>query len=601
MARRHSSDGLSGEEVTVNELFRQGDRRLRAPEFQRHYVWRPEQEVEEFWRDLSAIREEGTIGDQEDSLFLGAVVLQVIEVDPHLKSPSLFSIIDGQQRIITLYLTLAAIAEAFYDAGLPKECDDIIGEFLLVRSGEHTGEPRVETTASDTNQFRTILQHLKRDTPEPYSSEVTGANRNLTNAWEAIRKRVRETGSNDEGTLEAEHLRTLRDTVLGRIELVEVVLGTRHDPHQVYERLNIGGVRLASIDLIRNLVFLTAGADSNAAQRIYRDYWDPFERDLADESYRAGYFFPYALIRQPSTTKASVYRSLSTFWTSEVTNGSHGEKAAADIMSNLREYVPAYRAIVGKPFVDLDGHPTGIDAKAWNAIQRLKRMGATQTMYPYLMQLVHHHMQGPVTAEEVARVISIIDSFIIRRAFAGMGNTGIHAIFKDVWNHAKADHLELVQRLDVRTVTFPDDESFADAIKTFKLYSSNRCRYVLTEYERSYDTGDPSEWDPEEVTADHLMPQSPRQGEWDGVSDEDREALGDTWANLVPLTGSGNATKSAASWADAHRLMIDEHGTVFKSTRAVFQEYETWNAEMIQDRADKLVTWALQRWPKPIV
>ena len=500
---------------------------------------------------------------------------------------------------MTLYLTLSAIAEALHDAGLPNEGNDIIGEFLLIRSGEHSGEPRVEATASDTNQFRTILQHLRRDTPKPHSSEPAGANRNLTNAWEAIRERVRQIGSNDKGVLEPDRLRTLRDTVLGRIELVEVVLGTRHDPHQVYERLNIGGVRLAPIDLIRNLVFLTAGADADAAQRMYRDYWDPFERDLADESYRAGYFFPYALIRQPSTTKASVYRSLSAFWTSEVTNGSRGEKAAADIVSNLREYVPAYRAIVGAPFVDSTGHPTGIDAKAWDAIQRLKRMGATQTMYPYLMKLVHHHMQGPVTAEEVAEVISIIDSFIVRRAFAGMGNTGIHTVFKDVWNHAKADHLELVRRLDIRTVAFPDDESFADAIRTFKLYSSNRCRYVLTEYERSYDIGDPSKWNPEDVTVDHLMPQSPRQGEWDGVSDEDREVLGDTWANLVPLTGPGNATKSAASWADARRLMIDEQGTVFKSTRAVFQEYETWDAETIRDRAEKLVEWALQRWPKP--
>ena len=45
-------------------------------------------------------------------------------------------------------------------------------------------------------------------------------------------------------------------------------------------------------------------------------------------------------------------------------------------------------------------------------------------------------------------------------------------------------------------------------------------------------------------------------------------------------------------------MMTEESGTVFKSTRAVFDEYDHWNLDTIRERAERLADWALQRWPK---
>ena len=94
------------------------------------------------------------------------------------------------------------------------------------------------------------------------------------------------------------------------------------------------------------------------------------------------------------------------------------------------------------------------------------------------------------------------------------------------------------------------------------------------------------------------MPQTPAAGEWDQVSTDDRTALSDTWANLVPLR-EANPQKSNSSFDVARRMMIEEQGTVFKSTRDVFDKYDHWDAKTIRDRANYLADWAIDRWPKP--
>ena len=129
------SDALSGEAVSVRELFTTADRRLKAPEFQRTYVWRTtgsNAQIPRFWADLEALRDEGGTDDNSrDSLFLGALVLQIVEPARGAQVP-LNSIIDGQQRILTIYLTLTAIAEAFQRIGNTDEAEAIESEYLLV-------------------------------------------------------------------------------------------------------------------------------------------------------------------------------------------------------------------------------------------------------------------------------------------------------------------------------------------------------------------------------------------------------------------------------------------------------------------------------------
>ena len=589
-------DSLNGEAVSVHEMLVTADRRFRAPEFQRHYVWQAsgrDSQVERFWADVERLREEG---DSEtgpsDSLFLGAIVLQVIEPGGPGSTTPLFSIIDGQQRLTTLYLVFVALAEAFQEVGESDKAADIERQYLLVQASKHHGQPRLTPTMSDTRQFYEIISCLQNPPPKVPGMGYGPTGHVMSRAWEAIRRRIRRLCADDDDPkrLSVEKLDRLHEDIAGRIDLVSITLGTRHDPHEVYERLNTRGEPLGHIDLVRNAVFLTAGADTESTDAVYH-HWEEFE-DKLGLKHQSGYFFPYALIRDSQTTNGALYRSLKAYWEKEVTGGQQGLGPAQAIVEDLNEYLPAYRALVG------DWAPPTLEPVAKTALQRLGRLSPPTTMYPYLMQLLYEQMKGTVSPEEFAGAVDVIDSFIVRRTFAGIGNTGIHTVFKRLWASIGVDTEALVQNLDVRTIQFPDDEEFRQDILRSSIYGSARCRYILTEYERSFDRGDPSEWDPDSITVDHLIPQEPQLTDWPGVTIDAHASVVDTFANLVPLSSKANSTKSNRSWAETRKIMTEESGTVFKSTRAVFDEYDRWDIETIANRAENLADWALQRWPK---
>ncbi len=588
-----SSEALRSSAITVHELLSPNlDTFYACPEFQRHYVWSSEgshSEIQRFWADFERLMEEGTNEGVTDTLFLGAVVQQTVEPGGPGRSP-LLSIIDGQQRLTTLYLVFVAIAEAFQDCGEEDLAADIERQYLLSQMTATRDQPRLRPTISDTNQFQRILSSLRHPKPRFRTGGYGEQDGPMTAAWSAIRQQVRVIGTDESnGQLSVQHLKDLLESLSQRIQLAAITLGAKHDPHEIYERLNTAGVPLKIIDLTRNEVFLIAGQDGT--ERIYTDHWGPFEERLGIQK-QDGYFFPYALIRNNSITKGSMYRGLRTYWRERVTENSRGEEAARAIVEDLSEFLPSYLALVNQ------ARPSDLDERSWNAVRRLHRLGVPEMMYPYLMKVIEGAIQGDVAAEQVIGIVDIIDTFLVRRTFSGITNTGMMPIFKDLWSRTGANKAKVMAELNRRT-TFPDDDEFRARIADAPLSRYDRCRYLLTEYERSFPSGDPSEWEPGEITIDHILPRKAILGDWPGVSKDQHETLSDTWANLVPLSQKANSEKSAGNYAQTRQMMLEHSGTVFKSTRAVFDENPTWDAKAIRERAEELADWALQRWPKP--
>ena len=158
-------------------------------------------------------------------------------------------------------------------------------------------------------------------------------------------------------------------------------------------------------------MFLAVGGDSDAAENIYAQHWEPFESELGLE-HRDKYFFPYALIRNSSSTKASAYRRLKDHWESDaVTGGARGEVAAKAIVSDLREYLPAFHAVVGDrtPTRYLRrGVPRKIDCLASNRV--------AQPTYPYFMELINSYLLGETSDEQLAWISYQYSRFVYRAA-----------------------------------------------------------------------------------------------------------------------------------------------------------------------------------------
>src|SRR5260370_371672 len=102
---------MKPDKLSVHDLF-QRERRYVVPLYQRSYVWKQEEQWEPLWEDIERQAEACLAtpdGVPRRSHFLGAIVLNVVRIVGSSVARS--EVIDGQQRLTTLQLFLAALRD----------------------------------------------------------------------------------------------------------------------------------------------------------------------------------------------------------------------------------------------------------------------------------------------------------------------------------------------------------------------------------------------------------------------------------------------------------------------------------------------------------
>ncbi|MEZ4491679.1 MAG: DUF262 domain-containing HNH endonuclease family protein [Dehalococcoidia bacterium] len=558
--------------VTLLQLLK-GEREYVSPLFQRQYVW-GSKEIGQLWKDVDEI-----LDGAESTRFLGALVLEVKTAGLAFQPDSTW-IVDGQQRLTTLYLALLKIAQQADRAGATELSTTICRQYLFNQDGEFRDRPKLLPTLLDYKQFNNLFDGLQSVHPrlQPAFGDESGA---LAKASRSILTAVRERISVDK-VFDEGKAKALVAALLEKLKFVQIVLGDSQDPHQVFDSLNAQGVRLDNKDLIRNIVFQRLAGSPNEAEVLYRSKWVPLEQDLGTRF--DSYFFPFALVHQPTVTKSTLLAALRDKWTPLTPN---------QIVEDLRTYVPVFNALTSE---DATSRDTITESQEINdQIWRLYRMGAPTSLYPFILSVVTAYRNGQLTLDWTRRNLLQIEGFLVRRALAGFEPTGLHAVFKDLWTKTAGDPDKFIQEIDRNpTVQFPDDVQFRRDILERPLYGRRLAKYILAEYERGLRGGDP--FPDVEPTIDHVMPQELTEAWKEVVTTDDHKALKDTWANLVPLSGPANAEKGRKPWPDVRKYFETE--TVFKTTKRLAQQNETWTSAEIRARAEQLVLWAIERWPK---
>lgn len=118
---------MKPDKLTVDEIF-QRERRYTIPLYQRSYVWNREEQWEPLWEDIQKQAQACIIDPQAQSHkthFLGAIVLNVSQIVGRALPRS--EVIDGQQRLTTLQLFLAALRDYAHERLAPKKPTNCTG------------------------------------------------------------------------------------------------------------------------------------------------------------------------------------------------------------------------------------------------------------------------------------------------------------------------------------------------------------------------------------------------------------------------------------------------------------------------------------------
>jgi hypothetical protein len=570
----------NSQETAIGDLLSIGTSMFLVPFFQREYRWAPDK-ANNLLKDILNV-----VDGTTDKHFLGAVIVHGRRNDP--TDPKVFEVIDGQQRLTTSFLFMAAAVKVLALNGNHEEAAKLAQNYLQIGRVFKKSNLRIRSSRLDRTMMNAVIADLMSDEKlaaalKPYELVALpsyGAGRGpLRNNYNRFKRFFSD--EIEQGGIE--RLRQIYEVFLSNFTVVQIDVVDPTDGPAIFDSLNSKQEPMKIGDLVRNEIFRKVSDEKpETLEHIDEEVWQPFYKsfELNEHNSFERFLFPYALVADPNLRKSDVFINLRKEW-NELDN-------PTQIIASLDRLKAPYLDTVNGT-----NHCNFSPALA-KVFARLSALKAPSSILPFTIQLGRAVMDEKVTEACAAEILCVIESFLVRRAIAGHEPTGLHAVFKRLWLDLKGDvSVEAVTRAisSHKTVTWPDADEVMKAIETRPLYNSEITDYFLLEYDSSF--GGDAHLDIE--TVEHVLPQAP-DAAWKHSYGE-KFVSGDTDAlpNLIPCTGKMNSSLGNQAYsAKKERFSKDSK---FKSTREFSSAYPAWNSEAFRKRAKVMGEWAVKRWP----
>lgn len=306
--------------VKFEKLF---DNFFQIPRFQRDYVWGKD----EVLYLLNDIDEFDPVGSA-DRYFIGGIV--VYEENDKL------TLIDGQQRLTTLYLILIGLSQLFKGSdSVPPPAKRLI-QSQMESQGMQGGEIREDYKLILQNQGnREIVDKIRRDTTSDIKvRSITQAQRNLLNAYKTIQRWLMDKGVNSAYKF---YLK-LNESV----NLVQITASSYSHARTIFSTINARGLGLDALDIVKDILY--QNVDEAQSDRLF-DIWEDMKSSIADVDKDPMRFFRYFLMSHYETngvlTKARVLD-----WFEKNDEVVQFKRAPIAFLGRLRDSAAIYRGLV---------------------------------------------------------------------------------------------------------------------------------------------------------------------------------------------------------------------------------------------------------------
>ena len=537
------------------------------PIYQRTYSW-TDKECRQLWDDI--IR---TGSDDKVSVhFIGSIVY-IEKGLSQVSSQSPLLVIDGQQRLTTVTLLLAALAKALgetepVDGFSPRKLRNY---YLL--NPEEDGERHYKLLLSQTDKASLISILASGEQPKEPSLRVT-QNFSHFESWIAG------------------HKADLSVVCKGLAKLVVVDIALNRDqdnPQLIFESMNSTGRELSQADLIRNFVLM--GLEPKLQTRLYEQFWRPMEVDFGQQAYSDqfdSFMRHYLIVKTGEIPNVNeVYEAFKKHARSPDAAKAGVEALVKDIRDFARYFCAM--AVAAEPDPDLKA--------AFHDLRELK----VDVAYPFLMELYHDYASGLLSNVDFVTAVRLVESYVFRRSVCAVPTNSTNKTFATFAKALRKDrYLESIQAhfLGMSSYRrFPDDEEFSRELVTRDLYTGNARRsYWL----RRFENFERKERVPvDEYTIEHILPQNENLSpQWKTALGPEWERVRNTWLHTI-----GNLTLTGYNSEYSDRPFTEKRdikGGFKESPLRLNDELRLlghWDEDAILARAAKIVEKALRVWP----
>lgn len=539
------------------------------PIYQRPYSWTRLQ-CSQLWKDVEAAHSASVSGH-----FMGSVVYIEKGIYQVTTMPQLL-VIDGQQRLTTVSLLLAALSRALKASGTDEELRSAekLENYYLFNSME-TGEARHKLllTRTDKETFIALVQNEKL--PDKTSQNV------VTN-FQYFEEQIKQSKLSLTDIANALH----------KLIIVDIALDHQNDnPQLIFESLNSTGLDLSQADLIRNFVLMSLTREEQ--EKLYEQYWYPMERRFGDAGYAElfdRFMRDYLTVETGNIPNIKeVYAVFKQYLANEA-----GKKSLQEIV----EHVSLFSGYFVKLVFGQDGDED--INKAIHDINDLK----VEVAYPFLLELYHDYDSGVLSKEDFIEILRMVETYVFRRSICGIATNSLNTTFAILSREIdKKEYLEsakLAFLVKESRYRFPDDEEFKSQFVIKDVYNLRNRNYLLRKLE-NYDRKEPVVV--EEFTIEHIMPQNENLSEiWRASLGEDWKQVHDKYLHTIgnlTLTGY-NSELSDKPFYEKQKMKGGFADSPIRLNRDL-AAIDYWDESTICNRAGELAVLALKVWQSPQV
>ena len=576
-----------------------------CPLFQRKYVWEITQ-WEELWEDILSIISDNS--EDQNIIYLGAIILKNQDSDP---SQNFYKslIIDGQQRLTTLYVILCALSKLFSENGKSTNGKNIITQYLATKEEEEEViYAKILPTIEDQQYFNKMLTNLEFPVSNLYQIEDNKETDNRINsAFNYFEKAIKKYAKYETSAtqLDMDKIQNLQKFILEKLFFICIQIENKFiDENKIYEKLNTSGKQLEIIDYIRNKIFSNLNSQSyNEMENLYNNQWTKFENSFGGNSakhskIRNQYFFNFGMIISPNIKEKDTFYTLKNRWDDLNIESSSPLQMSKTIIKDLSEYHLPYLILR-----EINNFPDFVDAEIKSCLSNLFKVGLPLGTLPYTMKLLKNIIND-IEQQNVGNhinILQIIEKYFVRRGIVNDDSTGIHQFFKSLWNRCQANpqHLHdlLIGSSSTSGISMPTDDRVLSSIKELTPHKDT-AKYVLSEYEvylTSRIHRNQIEPNYNKATIEHICPQDLGQSTWNDIFTEmEHDRTNNLIGNWILLTKSRNSSLGNRPWADKKRY-YSEVENIFHGPKEVSGN-DNWTPDEIDSRTLNIGKFITEEW-----
>lgn len=566
---------MKANELQIVKFLKSPDVQFVIPIYQRNYDWTIT-ECRELLKDIIQVVDEKRV-----SHFIGSIVFihdGVYSTSDEVKE---LVIIDGQQRLTTINILIAALYR-FAKENLPSQESEKLYNMFLVNQYVQKESYKLKLKQTDRNAtaFKAILLGNEKSIDE-YS--------NVKENYNFFRSEITN-----------ETYQTIIDG-LNRLIFVEISLERgKDDPQRIFESLNSTGLDLSQSDLIRN--FILMDLPPAVQDKLFETIWNPIEENAKDLSKRTSLVSDFirdylTLKTKKIPNKNKVYQEFKLLFQGK------DEESFQQELEDIKSLSFHYKKLVNPSTVT--------DKQVRRELEYINRL-EINVAYPFLLQIFEDLENGLIETSDLISILKLIQSFAWRRFIVGLPTNALNKVFMTLYSEIDSEeYVTSIEKALMRkggNSKFPTNEEVRLELKNKDLYNiQTKNRSYFFELLENHNNKEYVDTSNEAITIEHIFPRTPTE-EWkQQLSREQFSDFKDKYLNTIAnLTLSGN-NGSLSNRTFLEKKTMNEEGKEqgYNYSRlwlnSYLQKIDEWTITHLEERFEIIYERFLKIWKLPEV